>query len=40
VISRIEEAFRKLKKKGKKAFIPYIMAEIHPGKDKGCGSHV
>jgi len=26
VISRIEEAFRKLKRKGKKAFIPYIMA--------------
>jgi tryptophan synthase alpha chain len=26
VISRIEETFRKLKKKGKKAFIPYIMA--------------
>ncbi len=26
MISRIEEAFRKLKKKGKKAFIPYIMA--------------
>lgn len=26
MISRIEETFRKLKKKGKKAFIPYIMA--------------
>lgn len=26
MISRIEEAFKKLKKKGRKAFIPYIMA--------------
>ncbi|MEW6162779.1 MAG: tryptophan synthase subunit alpha [Nitrospirota bacterium] len=26
MISRIEETFRELKKKGKKAFIPYIMA--------------